>query len=108
MLGFGAGSRIQIGLLLGADLRVGSIERPGIEEDDLLARLGELSGIDIESEQYPARDHARETCGDPVAARAGPPEVAHILDKRSGAGGAGQRHRDEDNAPLPPTPALLP
>lgn len=108
MLLFGAGSRIQIGLLLGADLRVGPIERPGIEEDHLLAWLGELTRIDIESEQYPRRDHPGETGGDPVAARAGAPEVAQILEEGAGAGWAGQRHRGEDNAGPPPTPALLP
>ena len=43
MLGLGAGARVEIGLLLRPDLVVGPVGRPGIEEDDLLARLGQLS-----------------------------------------------------------------
>jgi len=108
MLLFGAGARVEVGLLLGPDLRVGAIERPGVEEDHLLARLGELARIDVESEQYPGRDRPRERRRDPMAARTRAPEVAQILDEGTGAGGARQRHRAEDNPPPPATPALLP
>jgi len=92
MLGLGASPRVEIGLLLRPDLFVGPVDRPGIEEDDLLARFGERARIDIEGNEDSGGHHSGQQSGNPVAMRARAPEFAQILHEGAGAGGAGQWH----------------